>query len=81
MSPTINSGKRIAIALDGYAGPAGFTEFEDGTAAISFEAARSALRAGATIEADGRSWTVTKAGPSQFLRGYRTAELRLADKA
>lgn len=76
----VNRGKRIAIDIDGYAGPAGFTE-ADGKASLAFPAASLRLRAGDPLAADGRDWIVEKVGPSGFLRGFKLVELRPAEGA
>lgn len=75
----VNTGKRVAIAIGGERVVAGLTEFPDGTAALSFPATKSALRAGDPLHADGRQWVIEKVGVSQFLRGFKLVELRPAE--
>ena len=74
MSAGVNAGKRIRIDIDGYSGPAGFSE-KDGKASLSFPSASKALQEGTVIEADGRDWTIHKITASPFLRGYRVVDL------
>lgn len=74
----VNRGKRIDVAIGGFTGVAGFTE-SDGKASLSFPASQLALRPGETVEVDERAWLVEKVGASQFLRGFKTLELRLAE--
>jgi hypothetical protein len=73
---TVEAGKRVQINVNGFSGIAGFVENEDG-ATLSF-ASDLPLRIppGAPIRADGRDWLVLKAGPSQFVRGFKVVELR-----
>jgi|GEM_PF-4984549 hypothetical protein len=77
----VNRGKRVQLSLDGYVGAAGFSE-GDGTASVSFPASATLrLPVGTVIEADGRRWTVEKVAPSEFLRGFKVIDLRLAPEA
>jgi len=76
----INNGRRAVVTFDGYSGVGGLTE-SDGKASLALPGAASALRAGMTVVADGRQWIVEKIGPSQFVRGFKLAELRPAEGA
>lgn len=76
MTSSVNTGKRIEVDLDGYAGTAGFTEMPDGTASLAYPSSQTKLRAGQPVEVDGRRWLVEKAGRSEYLRGFVRVELR-----
>lgn len=76
----VNQGIRIEVELAGYSGTAGFSEVED-KATLSFPSPAYRAQIGETIIADGRDWTIEKVGPSHFLRGFKTVELRRAPSA
>ncbi len=80
MTNFVNPGKRIEVALEGYAGMAGFTE-ADGKASLAYPSAQTKLRPGQSIEVDERQWVIEKAGRSEFVRGFVRVELRPAEAA
>ncbi len=76
----VNGGKRVQVSLEGFEGLAGLTE-SGGKASLALPGAARGLRVGEIILVDDRRWIVEAVGPSQFVRGFKLAELRPAEGA
>jgi len=77
MKLTINNGKSVDVRLSDFSGRAGFVDKGE-TAELAYKPVKpiGGPGVGATIEVDGRKWTVTAVATSVHAAGLRVLTLK-----